>query len=65
MKTGNDELTTRYVAAHAEALAMLDHIRQTVEDYPAPDTDRVTWGHVGELEWIIGRIKEIAAFYEE
>lgn len=61
----NTDLQTRYVSSHAEALAMLDKVRQTVEDYPAPDTDRVTWGHVGELAWVVSRLKEITAFYEE
>jgi hypothetical protein len=61
----NEDLQDRYVSAHAEALAMLDQVRETIADYPAPDTDGVTWGHVGELAWVVSRLQEIAAFYEE
>jgi hypothetical protein len=61
----NTDMQDRYVSAHAEALAMLDQVRDTIEDYPAPDTDGVTWGHVGELAWVVSRLQQIAAFYEE
>jgi hypothetical protein len=51
--------TDAYVRNHAEALALLAEITEVVEDLPAPDFEGFTphWGHVGDLELLISRLR--------
>jgi hypothetical protein len=52
-----------YTAAHAEAMVLLDTIRQQLQDLPAPDTTTINWGHVGNVS---GRFEvELAASVEK
>jgi hypothetical protein len=48
-----------YTAAHAEALALVESLSAHLYDLPAPDTDGLHWGHVGDLERIVSQLKEI------
>jgi hypothetical protein len=50
-----------YVQNHAEALSLLDEIGEILQDLPAPDFDGFTpnWGHVGDLEVAIKRLREV------
>ena len=53
--------TSAYVRNHAEALDLLSEIEELIEDLPAPDFDGFTpnWGHVGDLELVIKRLREV------
>ena len=48
-----------YTAAHAEALALVEALSTHLNDLPAPDTEGLHWGHVGDLERIVAQLKEI------
>jgi hypothetical protein len=41
-----------YASAHAEALGLLEAIREQIEDMPAP-SDQTNWGHVGDMNRIV------------
>ncbi len=60
MQTTTDA-TTAYVQNHAEALSLLAEIEEMIEGLPAPDFDGFTphWGHVGDLELVIKRLREV------
>ena len=55
------EATTAYVRNHAEALDLLSEIEERIENLPAPDFDGFTphWGHVGDLDLVIKRLREV------
>jgi len=46
-----------YADKHLFVLEQIDHIRNYVEDMPAPGTVKIDWGHVGD----IGCIEELLA----
>ena len=52
--------TDAYVQNHAEALSLLEEIEELAQDLPAPDFEGFTpnWGHVGDLEVVIKRLRE-------
>lgn len=43
-----------------DALALLDLIAGCIENHPREQTDRVTWGHVGDAAHVRERLLEIA-----
>jgi hypothetical protein len=47
-----------YAAAHAEAIALLEAIREQIEDMPAP-SDQTNWGHVGDMNRIVTLLRPI------
>jgi hypothetical protein len=51
-----------YGAAHAEALALIDSLRDMIEDMPAPDSDCINWGNVGTLRHINAQLRELLRF---
>jgi hypothetical protein len=59
METTTTSATDAYVQNHAEALCLLEEIEEMVMDLPAPDFDGFTphWGHVGDLELLITRLR--------
>jgi hypothetical protein len=39
-----------YMAAHAEALALIERIHEAVENHDdAPTPEQIHWGHVGDM----------------
>ena len=50
--TTNRTAEDAYASAHAEALGLLEAIREQIEDMPAP-SERTNWGHVGDLQRIV------------
>jgi hypothetical protein len=47
-----------YASAHAEALVLLDAIREQIEDMPAP-SERTNWGHVGDMNRIVTLLRPL------
>ena len=47
-----------YAEAHAEALGLLEAIREQIEDMPAP-SERTHWGHVGDMNRIVTLLRPI------
>lgn len=42
-------LEDTYAAKAAEALGLIERLREKIEDLPAPDSDGLDWGHVGDI----------------
>ena len=57
MKT-NRNAETAYAEAHAEALGLMDAIREQIENMPAP-SERTHWGHVGDMNRIVTLLRPI------
>jgi len=47
-----------YAEAHAEAIALMDAIREQIENMPAP-SERTNWGHVGDMQRIVTLLRPI------
>ena len=47
-----------YAEAHAEALGLMDAIREQIENMPAP-SDQTNWGHVGDMNRIVTLLRPI------
>ena len=56
--------TETYAARHAEALALIDRLRDMIEDMPEPESDGISWGHVGNMAHINEQLCEILGFVE-
>ncbi len=48
-----------YASAHAEAMDLIEKIRQQIEDLPAPN-DGTNWGHVGDVAHLVNQLHAIA-----
>jgi len=48
-----------YAARHAEALGLIDSLRDMIEDMPEPESDGINWGHAGSMGHINGQLREI------
>jgi hypothetical protein len=57
-------LEDAYVAAHIATLTLLEDLHEIVEDLPAPGNDEhlIDWGHVGSLQHVCERLKELKTF---
>ena len=53
-----------YAAAHAEAYHLAGRIIEHLENLPAPD-DATNWGHVGNLNALIGDLRRALNLGEE
>ena len=55
------QLEDAYTSAHVRALTLLEDIHEIVEDMPAPGNDKhpIDWGHVGSLEYLCERLREM------
>ena len=53
-----------YAAAHAEAYHLAGRIIENLENLPAPD-DATNWGHVGNLNALIGDLRRALNIGEE
>jgi hypothetical protein len=56
--TTNRTAEDAYAAAHAEALGLMEAIREQIEDMPAP-SDQTNWGHVGDMNRIVTLLRPI------
>ena len=56
--------TDEYSARHAEALALIDSLRDLIEDMPEPESDGINWGHVGSMGHINEQLRELLGFVE-
>jgi hypothetical protein len=52
-------LQDTYSAMHQEAFLLTLAIQEKLQNLPAPDTDGLNWGHVGELGNIIHQLRDI------
>ncbi len=57
-------VTDEYCAQHAEALALIDSLRDLIEDMPEPESPGINWGHVGSMGHINGQLRELLGFVE-
>ena len=53
-----------YAARHAEALALIDSLRDLIEDMPEPESDGINWSHVGSMGHINVHLRELLGFVE-
>ena len=53
-----------YAAAHAEAYHLASRIIEHLENVPAPDQE-TNWGHVGDLQSLIGDLRRALNIGEE
>lgn len=61
MKTAEQAYSLR----HSEALALLEQLRESIENMPAPDGDTpINWGHVGSIRHVNSKLREIIAFID-
>lgn len=52
-------LQDTYAAMHQEAYLLTLAIQEKVQDMPAPDTDGLNWGHVGDLGYLVHQLRAI------
>ena len=60
----NQAAQDAYAAAHAEAYHLAGRIIENLENLPAPD-DATNWGHVGNLNALIGDLRRALNLGEE
>jgi hypothetical protein len=53
-----------YAREHTTALALLAELQQYIEDMPAPDTDGINWGHVGNMGHVNSKLRELLGFLD-
>ena len=53
-----------YENAHLVARDLLERIEELLNDKPAPDSDGLHWGHVGDINEINNRLSEIVKFLD-
>jgi hypothetical protein len=53
-----------YAARHAEALGLIDRLRDMIEDMPEPESDGINWGHAGSMGHVNEQLREILRFVE-
>lgn len=58
----NDEALSAFVSKLAEINDTLDALRQAADDHFGADPERVNWGHVGDLGWVLEQLKEVREF---
>ena len=60
----NQAAQDAYASAHAEACHLASQILESLNDLPAPD-DATNWGHVGNLQALIGDLRRALNLGEE
>jgi hypothetical protein len=53
-----------YAARHAEALRLIDSLRDMIEDMPEPESDGINWNYAGSMGHINAQLREILGFVE-
>ena len=56
--------TIVYAARNAEALGLIDSLRDMIEDMPEPESDGINWGHAGSMGHVNKQLREILDFVE-
>jgi hypothetical protein len=56
--------TETYAARHAEALALIDSLRDMIEDMPEPESDGINWNHAGSMGHINDQLRQLIGFVE-
>ena len=59
---GNDEALGAFVSKLAEIGEALTALQQAADDHFGADPDHVSWGHVGDLGWILEQLTEVREF---
>jgi len=50
-----------YMAAHADALALLERITDAIDNHDiSPDPEQIRWGHVGDMVETRRQLQEIS-----
>jgi hypothetical protein len=50
-----------YMAAHADALALIERIHEAIENHDdAPTPEQIHWGHVGDIAEIRSELQAIS-----
>lgn len=62
MPTNLEKYQDAYLAAHVEAHELAEQVMEILVALPSPQEDRPNWAHVGDLQRIIGLLREIVDF---
>ncbi len=55
----NDQALDAFIAAKTEIDAMLERLKALSADHFRTDPDEINWGHVGSLNHVRARLREI------
>ena len=55
MKTRNAQACNAYAQKHAQALELIESIKESLQDMPAPD-DTTNWAHVGDMGRVVDNL---------
>ena len=59
----SDQIKDNAMTKHAADFeAVMQQIRDSFYDLPAPESDALTWGHVGSAEHVVTELRDIANF---
>jgi hypothetical protein len=59
----NDQMRDNAMTKHAADFeAVMQQIRDSFYDLPAPGSDYLEWGHVGSAEYVVDELRDIANF---
>jgi hypothetical protein len=59
----NDQMRDNAMTKHAADFeAVMSQILDSFYDLPAPESDALTWGHVGSAEHVVTELRDIANF---
>jgi hypothetical protein len=47
-----------YAARHAEALGLIESLRDMIEDMPEPESDGINWGHAGSMGHVNKQLRQ-------
>lgn len=53
-----------YILAHARVLDLLETLHERIQDWPAPDTAPIDWGHVGSMRKAQADLTELLRFMD-
>jgi hypothetical protein len=55
-----DEYTTQ----HAKALSLIESLRAMIQDLPSAESEKIHWGHVGNIGYVNVNLNEMIRFVE-
>lgn len=56
--------TDAYAMAHAEAMALIERLRDMIQDMPEPETPGIDWTHAGSLNHVNAQLRVLLGFVE-
>lgn len=62
--TAKETATGAYARRHCQAQSLAWEISQLIEDLPAPGTQPIDWGHVGDLARLCAVLEEAKQLLE-